>query len=145
MLSLARKFTTKDVVEFLTKIGLSEYAECFEEEDISGDTLLEANSAMLEELEVTSHLHQMKIMHLFRKELQNADTKYSNDHLSSFLQKQKKMDKCIPTLKENGIDGDMILEVDSDLMKKVLKEIGIESQLQITKIITKYQTFVREL
>lgn len=140
MLSLAREFTTDDVIEFLIKIGLFQYAESFKEEDISGDVLLEASSSDLEDLQVTSHLHQMKIMYLFRKELQSAGTKYSNDHLSSFLE-QNKMEKHITTLKENGIDGDMILEVDLDLMKKVLEEVGIK-KLQITKIITKYKTFV---
>lgn len=139
---LAEKFTTDDVVEFLTKIEMSQYAESFQEEEISGDILLEADCDMLEELKVTSRLHQMKIMHLFRKQLLSSDTKYPNDHLSSFLEQQK-MKMHIPTLKDNGIDGDMILEVDSEIMKKVLEEIGI-TKLQITKIIIKYKKFVKE-
>lgn len=139
--SLARKFTTDNVVDFLTKMELSQYAESSKENDISGDTLLEADSEVLEELGVTSCLHQMKIMHLFRKELQGAATKYSNIHLSKFLQEYK-LEKYTDTLKDHGIDGDMILEADGDLMKKVLKEIGITSKIDITKITSKYKTFV---
>ena len=94
---------------------------------------------MLEELNVTSYLHQMKIMHLFSKDLQGAPTKYSNEHLSKFLQGCK-LEKHIATLESNEIDGDMILEVDGDLMKKVLKEIGISSKVDIIKITSKYYT-----
>ena len=96
---------------------------------------------MFEELKVKSHLHRMKIAYLFRKKLKGRTTKYSNEHLSQFLRKCK-LDKHITALTENGIDGDMILEADSDLMKNVLKEIGIGSPLDRSKIMLKYKTFV---
>lgn len=141
--SLARKFTVADVADFLAKIKMSQYVESFKNEEISGDTLLEGDPEMFEELKVTSHLHQMKIAHLFRKELKGSTTKYYNEHLSQFLQ-ECKLDKHIPTLKENSIDGDMILEADSDLLKKVLEEIGITSSIHRNRIISKYKTFVSE-
>lgn len=140
---LARKFTFDDVIDFLTKMELSQYSETFKDNEIGGDTLLEADSEMLDELGVTSHLHQMKIMHLFKKELQGATTKYSNEHLSEFL-RGCKLDKHTDALKDSGIDGDMILEVNGDLMKKVLKEIGITSKVDVIKITSKYKTFVSE-
>lgn len=111
--------------------------------EISGDVLLGGDSEMFEELEVTSHLHQMKIAHLFRKELKGSKTKYSNEHLSQFLL-ECKLDKYIAALKENGINGDMILEAENDLMKEVLKEIGITSSIHRNKITSKYKTFVSE-
>ena len=141
MPSLACDFTVDDVATFLEKIDLSQYIEKFKEADISGDVLLEGDSEMFEELEVTSHLHQMKIAHLFRKELKGRTTKYSNEHLNQFL-RECKLDKHVTALRENGIDGDMILEVDKDLMKNVLHEIGIASSLDKNKIMSKYKTFV---
>ena len=67
---LARKFSAQDVSDFLTKIQLPEYADSFLSSDISGEILLEADADILNELGVTSPLHQMKIMELFRRELQ---------------------------------------------------------------------------
>lgn len=101
------------------------------------------NIDVLLELKVTSPLHQMKIMHLFKRELHGGETKYSTEHLLKFLQ-QYNLEKYASILEKNGIDGDMILEVEDKLMKNVLKEVGVTSQLDILKIRSKYKTFCNE-
>ena len=141
---LARRFSPEDVADFLTKVvGLPQYADTFKNSGISGDVLLGADAEMLIELEVKSPLHQMKIMELFRRELQGTEAKYSKDHVSVFL-KQYKLDKYVPMLESHGIDGDMILEVEEKLMKSVLKEIGVTSLVDVGKIRAKYITYVTE-
>ena len=134
-------YSSQDVAEFLERVELSQYAQKFKENEISGDVLLDADVEMLSALDVTSSLHQMKIMHLFPRELQGTGAKYSTEHLSHFLQ-ENKLGKYISRLKDNGIDGDMILEVDKELMENVLKEIGITFIVDIRKIRNKYKTYV---
>ena len=93
------------------------------------------------ELSVTSPLHQMKITQLFRRELQGSQPKYPTSHLIGFL-RQKKLDKCIESFEALGIDGDMILELDKKVIESVLKEVGITSELDITKVL-RYKTFCK--
>lgn len=131
--------TPGDVAAFLVKIGLPQYSETFIDEEISGDVLLELDD--LSELGVKSPLHQMKIMQLFSRKLQGIEAKYSHEHLCQFLYQQEKLCKYIAILKEHGIDGDMILHVEKNLMKSVLEEIGV-TVLDRSKICTKYKTFV---
>ncbi len=139
--AVASDKSADEVANFLDKIGLSEYAETFKDADISGEVLLDADSEMLSELSVSSSLHQMRIMQLFNRELLGATPTYSRDHLNQFLQ-DNKLDKYASKLEENGIDGDMIVNVDSKIMKVVFKEIGITSAVDIAKICSKYKKFV---
>ena len=141
--SLARLVTTEQVTDFLTKIGLPQYAEDFKTCDVSGDFLLEADLEILSDLGVSSPLHQMKIMQLFRRELQGIGAKYSTEHLKEFLIKVN-LAKYASNFEEHGIDGDMVLEVEEGLMKSVLKEIGVISAIHRTKILFKFQKFADE-
>ena len=129
------------VAAFLERIDLPQYGEKFKEDEITGDVLLDTDIETLLELDVTSSLHQMKILHLFPKDLRGTSTQYSTEHLSQFLQ-DNKLGKYVSLLEGNGIDGDMILEVDKELMENVLKEIGITSKIDIKKIRNKYKTHV---
>lgn len=143
MESLARRLSPDDVADFLTKIQLPQYAETFRSSEISGELLLEADSDDLEELGVRSHLHKMKIMQLFRRELEGSVARYSQDHVTKFLHKYK-LEKYVPALEEHGIDGDMVLNVEEKLMKSVLREVGVASLVDNLKIRSKYKTFVSD-
>ena len=131
------------MADFLTKIQLPQYVESFRTSEISGELLLEADPEILEELGVTSPLHQMKIMQLFRRELEGSVVKYNQDHVTCFLQ-QLKLEKYVSALREHGIDGDMVLQVDEALMKSVLREVGVVSRVDSLKIRSKYKKFVAD-
>ena len=60
--------------------------------------------------------------------------------MGRFLQ-QYKLERYQPVLEGHGIDGDMILEVEEKLMKRVLREVGVTSLVDILKIRSKYKTF----
>lgn len=141
---LVDHMTSDDVAAFLAKIGLHQYTEAFQNENIDGDILLNLvkTEGDLSELGVTNPLHLMKIMQLFPREVQGTESKYSNDHLSHFLQKDERLHKYIPILKEHGIDGDMILQVNDKLVTNVLKQIGVNSALDRSRI-CKYKTFCK--
>ena len=131
--------TSDDVAKFLDKIELPQYTEAFRAKDITGKLLLEASTQLLTELGVASPLHQMKITQLFRRELQGSQPKYPTSHLTEFLL-QNKLDKYVDSIETQGIDGDMILKLDKKVIESVLKEVGITSKLDITKVL-KYKTF----
>ena len=143
MESLARRLTVEDIAKFLTEIGLPQYVDKFKSSDITGELLLEADPEILAELGVASPLHQMKIMQLFRRQLQGSVARFSQHHMTQFLQHYK-LEKYTPTLEGHGIDGDMILEVEEKLMKSVLREVGVTSLVDILKIRSKYKTYISD-
>lgn len=96
----------------------------------------------LVDLGVNSSVHQMKIVQLFRRELQGTKPKYSLDHLCQFL-KENKLGQYIEHVKDHVIDGDMVLNVEESVMKKVLKEIGVTRAVDTTRICSKYKTFCK--
>ncbi len=127
------------MAKFLRKIQLPQYQEKFLQEEIDGELLQACGAEELNDIDVKSPLHQMKIVELFHREIEKIEVKYSFEHLSGFL-KDIKLEKYIPTLRDNGIDGDMILRVEKERMKAVLREIGF-SAIDAIKLITKYQRF----
>ena len=138
----ASQITTDDVAAFLTEIELSEYVEDFKDCKISGKDLLEFKCKTFSDMDVDSPLHQMKIMQLFRRKLQGSiDPRYSTEHLCHFLE-QNDLEQYTAVFQENGIDGDMILEVDKDLMVKVLTELQIPKK-DIRKIRVCYETYCK--
>ena len=74
METLASEYSASDIAEFLSEIELPQYAEAFENEEISGDLLLTADPETLADLGVTSPLHQLVIVQQFRKKLQTSYT-----------------------------------------------------------------------
>ena len=80
---MAQKVSAQQVADFLTKIQLPQYADEFLNSEISGEILLDADADILNELDVTSPLHQMKIVELFRRELQGGIPRSVNNLFSS--------------------------------------------------------------
>ena len=68
-------------MELLDALRLSQYKNEFENETIDGLLFVDLNKKMLEELNVTSELHQRKIMQVV--EGVKSITKLMSDHLQS--------------------------------------------------------------
>ena len=62
---------------------------------------------------------------------------YSLQSVLTFLE-QNKLDKYRDIFQESGMDGDLLLEADDT----VLKELGVRSALDRTRIKAKYNKFV---
>ena len=62
---------------------------------------------------------------------------YPLQSVLAFLE-QSKLDKYCDIFQESGMDGDLLLEADDS----VLKELGVRSALDRTRIKTKYKKFV---
>ncbi len=114
------------MAKFLGRIQLPQYQEIFLQHNIDGVLLQACGVEELDDYGVKSPLHQIKIMELFQGELA----------FEQFL-KDIKLEKHIPTLRDNGIDGDMILKVEKKKMKAVLREIGLNAG-DTLMLITKY-------
>ncbi len=138
---LAQELSPDDVAAFLAHINLPQYREIFITSGVSGDLLLKADPEILEELGVTSPLHQMRIMELFRRKLTGDVAKHSVDEVMQFLQ-QYNLEKYCPYLEGQGIDGDMLLDVEEKLMKSVLKEVGVDSLFDNLKIRSNFKTYI---
>ena len=74
---------------------------------------------------------------LFRRSLQGGETQYPLQSVLAFLE-QNKLGKYSAIFQESGMDGDLLLEADDT----VLKELGVSSGLDRTRIKTKYKKFV---
>ena len=89
------------------------------------------------------HCHQLVstlVCHqvLFRRSLQSGKVQYSLQSVLDFLE-QNKLDKYSAIFQESSMDGDLLLEADDS----VLKKIGVSSALDRNRINTKFKAFVK--
>ena len=75
---------------------------------------------------------------LFQRSLQGGEAQYPLESVLDFLE-QNKLSKYSTIFQVSGIDGDLLLEADDN----VLKELGVSSALDRKKIMVKYKTFVK--
>ena len=75
---------------------------------------------------------------LFQRSLQGGEAQYPLESVLNFLE-QNKLDKYHAVFQESGMDGDLLLEADDN----VLKELGVSSAVDRNRIRTKYKTFVK--
>ena len=137
---LARNYSPADVAEFLREVSMSEYEEAFVEAEVSGEVLLEADLAVLEELGVKSALDQIKVQVLFKRKLKGNQEWCPLSEVLHFLD-QNKLSHHAAAFEKNAISGDILLEC-SDA---ALKQLGVSSALERVKIRTKFKTFVEKL
>lgn len=76
---------------------------------------------------------------LFQRRLQGDVVRYSLQTVLDFL-KEYKLDKYCPIFQKWGMDGDLLLKADDN----VLKEMGVMSPLHRTRIIAKYKIFIKK-
>ena len=81
----AKWYDVTDVATFLCDLGMARYMEMFKEEEVTGMDLLKMEDKALEELDVKSPLHRLKIKALFKRRLLNTDPKYSVQYIVMFL------------------------------------------------------------
>ena len=62
-----KTMTTAEVVQWLEEIGLGEYKEIFEEEDVNGSLLAELDMDDLEEMGVSKKFHRKKLITKFKE------------------------------------------------------------------------------
>ena len=75
---------------------------------------------------------------LFQRSLQGGEVQYPLESVLNFLE-QNKLDKYRDIFQKKGMDGDLLLEADDN----VLKELGVSSAVDRKKLKTKYKTFVK--
>lgn len=136
----ARKVTVQDVANYLSSIKMDKYVPNFTEFDISGDVLLAMKSSELSELGVESALDKVKILVGFRRHLEGGTVKFSVSKVVIALS-QSNLGKYRKHFEQHRVDGDMLLYEDEELVRSMLKEIGIDSKLTITRIMSKFKTF----
>ena len=78
-------------------------------------------------------------MTLFRRRLKEAELELPVAQVVKCLQDYK-LEKYIKLFEEKEIDGDMLLDTEPELIKAVLKEIGV-STLHTVKILAKLKQY----
>ena len=130
----------QDVIKFLASIKLDKHIPAFQENDISGDVLISAKPDDLKELGVESALDKLKILVGFKRYVEGTEVKFTTSKLVVALS-QHNLGKHRKPLEQHGVDGDLLLYEDKELVRSMLKEIGIDSHLTITRIISRFETF----
>ena len=122
-----------DVVEFLHSIGLDQHVDRFREQGFDGELLLAAKDQQLNALGVSNPLHCFKIQYLFKRWLHKTSTTHAQGTVYDFLAANK-MDKYGQRFAEEGVDGDMLLEIlhlDPDVRARILEVLGIKDSMDI--------------
>ena len=147
LLQLARQYNSEAVGNFVTSIGLSDYAKLFEDNGLSGDALMECTDEDLEDLGIKSALSRLKIMILFRRQLQGLGSLAKNfptDKVVNFLDglKQQEKEQYKQSFSDNQIDGEMLLAMQGK--DDVMIELGVQRPIHRRIILSKFKTFIEE-
>ena len=132
---LAKDYSVDDVADFLHRNRMDQYIDGFKEEGIDGLMLVGAADDVLNDLGVSSPLHCFKIQYLFKRLLQKTPTTHALVTVYDFLAANK-MDKYGQRFAEEGVDGDMLLEIvhlDPEVYTLILEELGIKKNLDRLK------------
>ena len=129
LLQLARKYSSEAVANFVTSIGYPDYAELFEDNDYSGDVLVGCEDEDLKDIGIESALARLKIIILFRRQLQGLHSVAKNfpaDRVVDFLDglKPQKKEQYKQSFSTNEIDGEMLLAMKGK--EDVMIELGVE-------------------
>ena len=147
LLQLARQYSSEAVGNFITSIGYSNYAEQFEENDFSGDALIESTDEHLKDLGIESALARLKIIILFRRQLQGLHSlakNYPADKVVEFLDglKPQEKDQYKRSFDENEIDGEMLLAMKGK--DDVMIELGVQRPAHRLMILSKFKTLIQK-
>ena len=131
----AQQWSPNNVADFLRRIGLGNYASKFQDEEVDGSILLMANKDTFDELGVKSTLDRVRIIVLYRRELQGADDSEPVRVLRDLL-KEKNLTQYMSKLEHAGVDADMIMfAIKSECHDTLLTEAGIKKGLHRSKIV----------
>ena len=119
---------------------MDKYIPAFQDNEISGDVLISAKPNDLSELGVESALDKLKILVGFKRHLEGSSVKFTVSKLVVCLS-QNNLVKYRKPFEQHGVDGDLLLYEDKELVRSMLKEIGIDSNIAITRIISRFDTF----
>ena len=126
-------------MNFLRRINMEQYVEAFLRDNISGELLIDLSDQDLEELGVNSNFHRFKITFCFKREVSGRPIKCPPEMVASMLEGDANLKKYGSSILRNGVDGEMLLQCDNDL---VLEELGITSKLNYKKIATLIKSFI---
>ena len=148
MLQQARKYDSKAVANFVTSIGYSDYAEQFDCNDVSGDVLIDCTDEALKGLDIESALARLKIVILFKRQLQGLNALAKNvptERVVEFLEglKPQEKEQYKQSFGDNEIDGEMLLAMEGK--DDVMIELGVQNPLHRQVIWSKFKTFLDKL
>ena len=148
MLQRARQYSGRAVANFVTSVGYSDYAEQFDSNDVSGDVLIECKDEDLKDLEIGSALARLKIVILFRRQLQGLSDLAKNvpiERVVEFLDGLKLQEKELykQSFSDKEIDGEMLQAMEGN--DDVMIELGVQRPFHRRMIWSKFKTFLGEL
>jgi len=148
MLQRVRQYDSKAVANFVTSIGYSDYAEQFHDNGLSGDVLIDCTDKDLKDLEIESALARLKIVILFKRQIQGLNTLGKNiptERVVEFLDglKPPEKEQYKQSFGDNEIDGEMLLAMEGK--DDVMIELGVQKSLHRRMILSKFKTFLDEL
>ena len=128
LLQLARQYDSETVANFVTSIGYPNYAKILNANDYSGDVLVDCEDEELKDLGIESALARLKIIILFRRQLQGLHSvakNYPADKVVEFLDglKPQEKEQYKRSFDENEIDGEMLLAMEGNF--DVMIELGV--------------------
>ena len=125
------------MLDFLQDIKMDQYIEAFKSKTINGGLLIAFGERQLKELGISSHLHCFKIQLLFKRALQSTPTTHALVVVLDFLAANN-MDKYRQRFCEEGVDGDMLLEIlqlrPNESGNAILEEMGITTGIDKIKM-----------
>lgn len=138
VLEMAKRFSVQDVVKFLHKVKLDQYATIFEDFEINGELLVQLPDNELQDMGIASALVRLKISNYFRRYIAGVKSipdDQSVKKVAKFLEDIKPLKQFASTFEENGVDAQLLLDASDDVMR----ELGVDTGVHIRLIRTKFK------
>jgi len=125
----AKDLTLADILEFLDSRNLGRYKQTFEEMDINGELLIVFQDKDLQEIGIESALDRLRIITYFKrlvtKSLNPIAERYPVEAVYQFLDETKPFQQFAASFKDQGIDGELLLNASDEVMKELGVTTGV--------------------
>ena len=125
----AKDVSPAGVLEFLDRWNLGCYKETFEEMEISGELLIVFQDKELQEIGIESALDRLRIITYFKRLVAKSSNpiaeRYPVETVYQFLDETKPFQQFATSFKDQGIDGELLLNASDEVMKELGVTTGV--------------------
>ncbi len=144
----AKDLSLADILQFLDQWELGRYKDKFEEMDINGELLIVFQDKELQEIGVDSALDRLRIITYFKRMVNRKPgaiaEMYPVEAVFQFLSETKPFQQFASTFKDQGVDGELLLNASDDVMKELGVTTGVHRLMLRQKFKTKVDQWAAE-
>ena len=124
----AKDLSLAEILDFLDRRGLGQYKKIFEDLEINGALLVQFQDDELRDIGITSALDRLRIITYFKRivvKTSGIAEFYPVDAVFQFMEETKPFQQFAATFKAEGIDGELLLNANNEVMEELGVTTGV--------------------